>query len=532
MLGLIVLNGLSTSPRVEYKFKSQNDDPVNGSDLVCASFGENAMKRYKLFKLLFAIQDPMIPVPSQKHAPNHKVDHFFSHLLNVSSDAFSLGRNLSSDEQDASFQGRHEDKARVTFKRAGDGFLIDAICEDGYTYSFYPRNVPPPKRWVDKGYSPTHSRILFMLESLPDQYYTCGMDNLFISAKFLRGAYTDTKSKTMIHGVCRTSGRGLPECVLQVDLSKDRNKADRMRGETKAAVLEGDADCPSLVAYSVYDSKPVHFLSMAADKLVWDRNERSVYDKAQRRVVKMPFYRTSIQNFYNHHMNSVDVADQLRGSYNFQHWMRNRKWWWALFMWGFGVLLVNAYILYKTAHLYIWCQKKEDILSQYEFRKEVALSWINVNAKSNEENPAGSRGKRSAPSVVVTESVETRGSKRQRQQTKKSKKAPRVNDKTLHPIDGALRCRLNTNIHHLPDGDVNALKKRSLRCALHRWQNRSNEYKYKVMICQTCRVPLCLWCYSAFHQVKHVEDLKIHVETIVQKDAEYAMMNRSIPIND
>ena len=88
MLGLIVLNGLSTSPRVEYKFKSQNDDPVNGSDLVCASFGKNAMKRYKLFKLLFAIQDPMIPVPSRKHAPNHKVDHFFSHLLNVSSDAF------------------------------------------------------------------------------------------------------------------------------------------------------------------------------------------------------------------------------------------------------------------------------------------------------------------------------------------------------------------------------------------------------------------------------------------------------------
>ena len=80
-------------------------------------------------------------------------------------------------------------------------------------------------------------------------------------------------------------------------------------------------------------------------------------------------------------------------------------------MWEFGVLLVNTYILYKTAHLYIWCQKKEDILSQYEFRKEVALSWNNENAKSNEENSAGSKRKRSAPSAVVTESVETRGSK-------------------------------------------------------------------------------------------------------------------------
>ena len=142
-LGLLILNGLNISPRVEYKFKSQHNDPVNGSDLIFASFGENAINRYKLFKLLFAVQDPMIPVPPRKNAPNHKVDHFFSHILNVSAEAFEPGRNLSSDEQDASFQGRHEDKARVTFKRAGDGFLIDALCEDGYTYSFYPRNTPP-----------------------------------------------------------------------------------------------------------------------------------------------------------------------------------------------------------------------------------------------------------------------------------------------------------------------------------------------------------------------------------------------------
>ena len=103
----------------------------------------------------------MVNVPSRNHAQKHKVDHFFSHLIQVSTKAFEPDRNISSDEQDTSFQGHHEDKQQVTFKHEGDGFLIDALCEDGYTINFYPRNVPPPKKWVEKGNSPTHSRIIF-----------------------------------------------------------------------------------------------------------------------------------------------------------------------------------------------------------------------------------------------------------------------------------------------------------------------------------------------------------------------------------
>ena len=62
-------------------------------------------------------------------------------------------------------------------------------------------------------------------------------------------------------------------------------------------------------------------------------------------------------------MNSVDVSDHLFNSYNFQHWMRNRKWWWMLFVWGFGVMLVNAYRLYETDNIIIWPKKKDKVLS-------------------------------------------------------------------------------------------------------------------------------------------------------------------------
>ena len=48
-------------------------------------------------------------------------------------------------------------------------------------------------------------------------------------------------------------------------------------------------------------------------------------------------------------------------------------------------------------------------------------------------------------------------------------KATRVNDGTLCPINGALRCCLNSQVLHLPDDDVEKMQSKTLRCALHRW---------------------------------------------------------------
>ena len=76
---------------------------------------------------------------------------------------------------------------------------------------------------------------------------------------------------------------------------------------------------------------------MAAEKLVWNIKEKDIYDKATKKKVKLQFYQTNLKCFYNNYMNSVDVADQLRTSYNFKHWIKNRNWWWELFMWGLGV---------------------------------------------------------------------------------------------------------------------------------------------------------------------------------------------------
>jgi hypothetical protein len=183
------------------------------------------------------------------------------------------------------------------------------------------------------------------------------MDNLFGSVKFFREAYKG-KNKVLCHGVMRKSGRGLPNCVIQEEV-KNKKEQEKIRGTPKAAVLTDDLECPQMVAFSVYDTKPVHFLSMACTGLKWIEKKKKVFDKSVNKNVAMSFLRTEVTDNYNNGMNNVDIADQIRNTYRIDRWMRKRKWWWSIWMWGVQILLVNAYMLYKSAHLLIWKMEKK-----------------------------------------------------------------------------------------------------------------------------------------------------------------------------
>ena len=82
-------------------------------------------------------------------------------------------------------------------------------------------------------------------------------------------------------------------------------------------------------------------------------------------------------------------------------------------MWGFHIMPVNAYILYKTAHLIIWCKKKDEVLSQYEFRKEVALGWIQKKPSNVAESDNNNKIVRDDVTISSAgSSIETIGSKK------------------------------------------------------------------------------------------------------------------------
>ena len=124
-----------------------------------------------------------------------------------------------------------------------------------------------------------------------------------------------------------------------------------VRGTVKAVILEGDDNCPNLLASSVYDIKPVHYLSMCTEKLHWTEVRKNVFNVDSGEVESLRFLRINTIHKYNSEMRDVDLADQLRGSYRVDHWIRNRKWWWSILFWGLSVILTNAYIIYVAVNV-------------------------------------------------------------------------------------------------------------------------------------------------------------------------------------
>lgn len=108
--------------------------------------------------------------------------------------------------------------------------------------------------------------------------------------------------------------------------------------------LKGDPEMTSLLDISLYDSKPVYMLTNDTDKIRWTKTEWKIWNKELQMMVNVPFHHVNVIDQYNFHMNNLDISDQIRRSYNFDHWLWKQKWWWVLFFVCFEMLLTNSYI--------------------------------------------------------------------------------------------------------------------------------------------------------------------------------------------
>ena len=207
------------------------------------------------------------------------------------------------------------------------------------------------------------------------------MDNLFNSHKLFTALY---QAKALAHGVVRPHGRGVPPLIVQKE-EKNVAQAEQLCGTTKAARLADSQTCPDLLAASVYDTKPVHMLSTVSECVEWTVMRKKVWSEKEKRKAFVEFLRLNMIDDYNHHMNSVDIADQLRGVYRPDHWMRNRKWWWAIWLWGLGVARANAYKIYEVMYdeekkngpegvppRWTHCRFIEELVSDLMFPEETA----------------------------------------------------------------------------------------------------------------------------------------------------------------
>eukprot|EP01043_Picozoa_sp_COSAG02_P009074 COSAG02_NODE_302_length_25234_cov_43.365307_14_plen_804_part_00 len=366
--GLYIINGLSPAPELHRHLKSPVEDPLYGKSAFKLRFpkGERRLRHFKRFLTLY---DPRTdPQSATAKGVMFKVEPLLTAVSSTCRKYWRTGEVVSVDEQTVGFQGRHFAKQRITYKREGDGFQCDAVCDNGYTFAFIFRQETAPPSGL--GLSPLHERVMYLLKTLPNDWTRIFMDNLYNSVKFCRAAYT---IKCLTHGVARTWGRGIPDSVLQSE-EKNLDKQDSVRGMVKAAILKDDPVAPDIVAASVYDTKPVHFVSSVVDKIEWLTKERKVYDKDSQEYKEIEYLRLNLIEWYNAGMGGVDIADQLRNQYRPDHWMRKRKWWWAIYMWALGVVNTNAFLLYKSVQQR--AGKTKTMLSHHAFLERLAFQLI------------------------------------------------------------------------------------------------------------------------------------------------------------
>ena len=248
------------------------------------------------------------------------------------------GKTASIDEQTIGCQARNSGMTRIKYKREGDGYQLDTVCDGEYTISWWARWMAPPADFSDV--APTFARMLWLVKELGGRWNHIYCDNLYVSEVVLRRALA---LKAYVAGTCRAGGRGFPPIAMQAE-QKKAVLAAAAKGTIKAAV-SGDG---ALVAVSVYDSKPVNMMSSIHTKVEMLDKTRLVWDAAAQARVSITFKRLNVIDDYNFGMNSVDLADKARMLYRPDTYLRFRKWWWSIFVWLIGLVALNAYVLYAA----------------------------------------------------------------------------------------------------------------------------------------------------------------------------------------
>ena len=146
MIGLLFVNGLSPKPSLDLWFLTTSENRLFENNYVSAAMdkvfprGERirGFRRWKHFRRFLCFYDfRKDPKTEAAKNPLWKVQPLLDELNEQARKMWITGRWVSIDEQTLGFKGKHSMKLRISYKREGDGFQCDAVCNNGYTFSFW-----------------------------------------------------------------------------------------------------------------------------------------------------------------------------------------------------------------------------------------------------------------------------------------------------------------------------------------------------------------------------------------------------------
>lgn len=210
------------------------------------------------------------------------------------------------------FKGRSSHTVRMVRKPISDGFKFYALCNYGYTWTFLPTsrkdsNIELPEI---QGFGEISRSVIYLVQQLPHskQGFICYMDNYFSSIPLFQ--YLREKGIGAC-GTARAKSAKFPK-ELRIDKYKQKLNWDTRSG----VVVDG------VLSILWVDNGPVNMLTTVHKYTIDEDIERNrrrpritcinksivpeTWGNKARALLKIP----GVINDYNHHMNSVDIADQ------------------------------------------------------------------------------------------------------------------------------------------------------------------------------------------------------------------------------
>jgi hypothetical protein len=299
------------------------------------------------------------------------------------------GRDLAVDEAMERFTGKSKDTLIIPSKPISEGYKIWCLAQKGYILVWCWHKKGKGKNRGPQGVvlptelktNPTASVVPHLISKLPTAkfHYCVYLDNLFTSTKLLKVLRDRGIGAT---GTCRKNS-GISEDLAQKK-AIDKSKDEIPWGTLFVRPSEDQQIC--FLAWK--DNALVLFQSTITDgqSTITRERKRPSETSSAAKTARVPFgdsptKKLSIPRFvddYNHQMNAVDQADQLRSSNAGLRRIRKGGWH-AIWHFLFNVVLVNSYLL----STYSTVPETSKFTSQKEFRIALYSALISKATKAS-----------------------------------------------------------------------------------------------------------------------------------------------------
>jgi Transposase IS4 len=357
-IALVVYQGVFRLPSLDQYWNGDPKLPIHHISK------QMPLKRFEQIKRYLHISSPAVVV-------NHyfeKLEPLLSHIRDVSKQLYTPASNVSVDEMMVRFSGKSVHTIRIKNKPIPEGFKILSLCESGYTFTFLPTSRVSPSD-VEKvnGLNQTGCLVHHLVTQLPYHRfsYNIYMDNYFSNVPLFQNL---CQIGIGACGTVRKTASGFPK-----ELKVDKNL--RLDWDVRSGVVVN-----GVLAIFWQDNGPVTMLStihgLVGEQWEIERERRrpretstnatkvrAVFGSQPKKKLRIP----KIIDDYNHYMNGVDIADQLRSYYCTQQTVRRN--WMPLFFWLLDTAIINAY---RIARTFGSTQEQKD------FRLELVWDLINI----------------------------------------------------------------------------------------------------------------------------------------------------------